>query len=74
MSIEQMVIEKLRALSPEQKKEVLEFVESLEGEQASNQPRQSLYGLWADLGIDLSEEDLAEARREMWAGFPREPV
>ena len=45
MSIEQMVIEKLRALSPEQKREVLEFVESPTGEQGSNPPRRSLYGL-----------------------------
>lgn len=25
-----------------------------------------LGGLWKDLGIEITEEDIAEARREMW--------
>jgi len=29
-------------------------------------------GLWADLSIDLSTEDIDEARREMWTDFPRD--
>lgn len=35
------------------------------------QPR-SLRGLWR--GLDLSEDDLAKARREIWDVFPREDV
>ncbi len=35
-------------------------------------PRQSLRGLWKD--IDISAEDIAEARREMWANFPRADI
>jgi hypothetical protein len=34
--------------------------------------RTPLRGLWKDLGISVSEEDIAEARREMWGGFLRE--
>ena len=34
----------------------------------------SLYGLWADLGPGPGEEEIGEARREMWVGFPREDV
>lgn len=34
--------------------------------------RKSLRGLWK--GLDLTEEDLAEARREMWGNFPREDL
>lgn len=37
-------------------------------------PRRSLRGLWADLDIDISAEEIDEARREMWSGFPREDV
>jgi hypothetical protein len=33
---------------------------------------QSLRGLWR--GLDLSENDIAEARREIWQEFPREDV
>ena len=72
MSIEELVVEKLRALPPERQKEVLEFVESLKSRSTSPKPRRSLRGLWADLGIDISERDISEARREMWANFPRE--
>jgi hypothetical protein len=37
-----------------------------------SQPLESAYGLWADLNIDISAEDIDEARREMWGNFPRE--
>jgi hypothetical protein len=35
-------------------------------------PKPSLAGIWADLDIDLSEEDIREVRREMWKNFPRD--
>ena len=35
-------------------------------------PRRSLRGLWADLNVHITEEDIAEARREMWGSFPSE--
>ncbi len=35
-------------------------------------PNRSLRGLWA--GVSISEEDIAEARREMWGNFPREDI
>ena len=37
-------------------------------------PRRSLLGLWADLGSAPSAQDIDEARREMWANFPREDI
>ena len=37
-----------------------------------NQSRQSLRGLWKD--IDISTEDIAEVRREMWSNFPRADI
>jgi hypothetical protein len=40
--------------------------------QRGSAPSQSLYGLFADLGAAPSETDIDEARREMWANFPRE--
>jgi hypothetical protein len=32
----------------------------------------TLRGIWR--GLDTSEEDIAEVRREMWGDFPREDV
>ncbi|MCP4368727.1 MAG: hypothetical protein GY797_11545 [Deltaproteobacteria bacterium] len=35
-------------------------------------PRKSLRGLWR--GLNLTETDIDEARREMWVNFPREDI
>jgi hypothetical protein len=35
-------------------------------------PRRSLLGIWSD--VNISEEDIDEARREMWGNFPREDI
>lgn len=72
MTIEQQVVEKLRALTPEKQKEVLAFVDSLKRNNESTKPRRSLLGLWQDLNSHITEDDIAEARREMWGDFPRD--
>lgn len=72
MTIEQQVVEKLRELSPEQKQQVLQFLNSLKQGAAASTTKHSLLGLWEDLNCHISEEDIAEARREMWGRFPRE--
>jgi hypothetical protein len=74
MNIEQSVLEKLRELPPEQQREVLDFAEFLHQKSIAKRPRRSLKGLWADLGVQITEEDIAEARREMWGNFPREDI
>jgi hypothetical protein len=65
MTIEQAIVEKLRVLPVEKQQAVLDFVEFLQHKSAPKPPRRSLKGLWADLGIDITEADIAEARREM---------
>jgi len=72
VTIEQMVLEKLRGLSLERQKEVLQFVESLRKDGATRKPLHSLEGLLEDLNVDVAAEDIAEARREMWGNFPRD--
>jgi hypothetical protein len=72
MTIEQTVIQKLRGLSTDKQRAVLEFVQFLEHKPVVPAPRRRLKGLWADLKIDLSETDLAAARKEMWKNFPRD--
>lgn len=72
MTIEQKVIEKLRELPPEKQREVLEFLESTKEKNGDGKPRRSLLGLWSDLNIRISEEDIRETRREMWGNFPRD--
>jgi hypothetical protein len=72
MTIEQQVIEKLRDLPPEKQKEVLEFVDHLKEGSSIKTPRHSLLGLWADLNFHVTDQDIVEARREMWGKFPRD--
>lgn len=72
MTIEQQVVEKLRDLPPEKQKEVLDFVQLLKEKSSAKKPLRSLRGLWADLDIHITEEDMAEARREMWGNFLRD--
>jgi hypothetical protein len=71
MTIEQAVVEKLRVLPVEKQQEVLDFVEFLHRKSVPKPPRRSLKGLWADLKLDITEDDIAEVRREMWGNFPR---
>lgn len=70
-NLEQALLENLRQLPPEKQQEVLDFAKFLRQKTALKQLRRILKGLWADLDIHISEEDIAEARREMWGNFPR---
>jgi hypothetical protein len=72
MTIEEQVLEKLRDLPPEKQKEVLDFVDFLKKKNCAKKPRRSLLRLWADLNFHVTEEDITEARREMWGNFPRD--
>ena len=73
MAIEDEVVSKLRALPPDKQQEVLDFVESLHLARPKG-PRRNLKGLWAHLGAHITAQDIADARREMWASFPREGI
>jgi hypothetical protein len=71
MSIERSVIQKILSLTPDQQREVMEFVEPLQKGFPEPHPRRSLMGLFSDLNVHITENDIAEARREMWGNFPR---
>lgn len=71
MTIEQQVLEKLRDLPAEKQKEVLDFVDFLKAKNGGpKKPLRSLLGLWSDLNVHITEEDIIEARREMWGQLP----
>jgi hypothetical protein len=75
MSLEESFLEKLRQLPPDKQREVLDFVEFLQKKiAAQGTPRRSVKGLWADLGSNVTEADIAEARADMWRNFPREDI
>jgi hypothetical protein len=71
MNLEQAVLEKLRELPPNQQQEVLDFAEFLQQKNILKRPLKSVKGMWANLDMDITEEDITEARKEMWGNFPR---
>lgn len=68
MTTKQQILDKLRQLSPEQQTEVLEFVDSLVRKNGPPTKLRGLEGLWEDLNIDLTEEEITQLRRECWGG------
>jgi len=74
MTVAEKILEKVESLPPEKQGEVLDFAEFLANRCSEPVPLKSTFGLWADLGIDITDEDIAEIRREMWRNFPREDI
>ena len=70
VSIEQAIVENLRVLPPEKQQEVLDFIEFLKAKSRLKVDRRSIKGICADLGVHITEEEIAEARQEMWGNFP----
>jgi hypothetical protein len=72
----EQVLPILEQLSREDKILVIERLTCLlnQEEVQARLPRNILKGLWADLKVDVSEEDIAEVRREMMKNFPREDI
>jgi len=74
MTIEDAILEKVRALSPEQQAELLAVADSMSKQTQPKPPLRSPEGLWANFDFSISEEDIQELRREMWKNFPRDDI
>ena len=73
MTLEQEILDAVRALPTDKQQEFLDHVKRLRDEATQlRKPRKSGRGLWADLNIDLSAEVIDEARRETWKTFVRD--
>jgi hypothetical protein len=68
------VLEMLRKLSPRDQLTVIaQALPEVDRELSeTKRPLKSLYGLWE--GVSISAEEIDEARREMWANFPRDDI
>jgi hypothetical protein len=64
-------VENAESHTGEKQKEVLDFVDFLKEKKGPKAPLRSLRGLWADLNIHISGEDIAGALREMQGNFSR---
>ena len=78
-SFQEIALDLAKRLPARQKLQLIEAIvpdlaAPLAAAEEKAQPLRSLYGLWKDLGVDLSAEDIDAARRDMWGMFPREDV
>ena len=71
MSLEQAILDAVRALPLDKQQEILSHADRLRDESAKKKPFKSVRGLWADLGISLSPIEIEENQQEMWKNFPR---
>jgi hypothetical protein len=69
---EQVLIDRLRLLPPERRKAVLDFIDRLINQPAAAAELRSPRGLCRDLVDGPSAEEIDQARRELWAGFPKD--
>ena len=74
MSLEEAILEKVRALPDDKKKQILDIVTSMSEHEKPKPALIDPKGMWAKYGITVTERDLDEARREMWVNFPRDDV
>lgn len=74
MTSYQNILEQAQQLSPSEKARLLADISaSLQADlRTSGQPKRSLLGIWE--GVDISAEDIDQARDEMWGKFPREDI
>ncbi len=70
MNIEAAIIQNLRVLPEDKQQEVLDFIEFLKAKNLLNPSSFTIKGMCADLDVHITEEDITQARREMWGNFP----
>jgi hypothetical protein len=69
MTLEESILEAVRSLPPEKQRELLDHAQRLQADSQTGNTFRTVKGLWADLDISLSREDLDEVRREIWKNF-----
>ena len=74
MSLEQAILEAVRALPAEKQQEILSHAARLRDETVKKAPFKSVRGLWADLGISLSPAEIEQNQSDMWKNFPRDDI
>lgn len=72
MTAEEVIMAKVKVLPPNLKEEALHFVEFLETKIKPQTQRKSLKGSLSHLNIKITDEDIREARNEMWRGYTQD--
>ena len=64
MTTLEQILAQVKALPPELQKKRLALVEGIRANEPGPAPRKPLRGMWRHIGVDVSEDQLADARRE----------
>jgi hypothetical protein len=72
MTSEELIFAKIKVLPPNLKEEALHFVEFLETKIKPQTKHKSLKGSLSHLNIKISDDDIREARNEMWRGYTQD--
>ncbi len=72
MISEEVLLEKIKVLPPKLKQKAIDYVEALQGEVKKVPKRKSLQGSLKHLNIKFTEQDLREARNEMWRRYTKD--
>jgi hypothetical protein len=70
MDIGEMIAAKVKSWPMRKQRLLARIVEELDPVETMG--RMPVRGLWAGLSPDISDDEIAEMRREMWGAFPRE--
>ena len=74
MTIKECLLTQLEQLPLDQQQELLNFAEFLAQKSSSKRPLKTIRGLCADLKVDITEEEIKQARKEMWGSFATEEL
>lgn len=75
MSMVEELVETVKQLPRDKQLRVRDFIVQLQSDADAGPPGppfKGFLGALEHLHCDISEEDIAEARREMWGSFPRD--
>ncbi len=72
MTSEEVLLETFKGLSANRRQELLDFAKFLESKETVKRPRRSLKGALAHLNIKITDENIREARNEMWRGYTKD--
>jgi hypothetical protein len=72
MTVQEELINILHSLPHEKQEEILSHARSIAQTTKTVPAKRRLRGLCAGLGMDISEGEIAELRKEMWGNFPRD--
>jgi hypothetical protein len=72
METTKMILNIVQKLPEEKRQEVLDFADFLEKRLAGPLEFRDPEGLWTNLNVQITDDDISETGKEMWRELPRQ--